>query len=144
MDENAGRIFAEARETLQRTADIEVERRDHSDDPLRSWRRNMPKPEPAPVQCKLTNSETARWKSYIDGQINAAVSAAMAEHRMLADARREAVGKALGEVRAKLREEIVAAVGELRADLTIEKAHAGDRATVIDLPAVLPRDRRAG
>ena len=49
---------------------------------------------------------------------------ALAELRSLSDARVEATGRALGEVRAKLREEIADAVGSLRADLTVEKAHA--------------------
>jgi hypothetical protein len=88
---------------------------------------------------KLTDAEGSRWQRYIDGQINTAISAAMAEHKMLADARQEAVGKALGEVRKQLREEIAAEVGQLRADLTVEKAHGGE---IIDLPALPLRDRR--
>ena len=60
----------------------------------------------------------------------------MAEHRKLAAARMEATGKALGAIRAQMREEMAAEIGSLRADLAVEKAHrSGD---VIDLPAVLP------
>ena len=86
---------------------------------------------------KLTDAEGSRWQRYIDGQINAAISAAMAEHKMLADARQEAVGKALGEVRKQLREEI-AKSDSSAPDLTVEKAHGGE---IIDLPALPLRDR---
>ena len=48
MDERARAIFEEARETLARVADVEVEYRFHDDDGMLSpWSRGMPK-KPAP------------------------------------------------------------------------------------------------
>jgi hypothetical protein len=44
----------------------------------------------------------------------------------------QSMGQALGEIRAQLRDEIRAAVGELRAELAIARAH--DSGKVVDLP----------
>ncbi|WP_354255008.1 hypothetical protein [Bradyrhizobium sp. F1.13.3] len=43
-----------------------------------------------------------------------------------------------------IRAEIVEQVGQLRADIEIQKAHAGERGEVIDLPALPLRSQRRG
>jgi hypothetical protein len=141
MDENARRIFDEAYATLDRVANVAVEERDFDDDPLISWHRNMPQPEPERRERrasheKLTDAEAQRWQNYIDGKI----AAANAERDKIW---RDVLGAVVSEVRRQLRSEISAEVGSLRADVTIAKAHAGDRADVVRLPKFLERRRNA-
>ena len=138
-DEIRKATFAEARaqsyEILERVADVEVEHRSyHDDDPLMSWRRGMPKREPEPPPPRtLTDAEIARMISAAMAEVADAV---FKSPRM--EALKEAIGMALAEERKKMRGEIVEQVGQLRAEITIEKAaerHDG----VVELPRFLSK-----
>jgi hypothetical protein len=88
---------------------------------------------------RLTDAESARvnkqWADWIDERIAAAVSAALAESD-------ERWIRTVGETVILLRGEITAAVGELRADLVVEKVHGDPK--IIDLPVLpLKGERRA-
>ncbi len=109
MDERAREILDRARAAVERTADVTVEHRDHDDDGhLTSWSRGMA-PKPAPV------------------------TAADVE-RIVRDAL-PGVATIIHEVRQQLRAEFQEQIGQLRADVEIQRAHAGgDRGEVIDLP----------
>jgi phage-related protein len=91
------------------------------------WAAGIPKQEEAaPVQRRTTDAESLRWKSYIDGRIEALFDG----DRM--NGLREAIGAALAHERKQFRAEIEglrAEIGQLRADLTIHRAHAGQRST---------------
>jgi len=73
MTDYARAILDRARETLERTADITVERRDHDDDALTRWSRTMPKPAPKPKLHQPTADEINRlrshdWTAFVDGR----------------------------------------------------------------------------
>jgi hypothetical protein len=89
-------------------------------------------PEPAP--SRISAAEELQWKKYIDAKIAAAITER--DERW-----RDVLGALVAEVRKQLRAEISAEVGLLRADVTITKAHAGDRDAVIRLPSWLNRRR---
>jgi hypothetical protein len=74
------------------------------------------------LQCRAPD-----W-SEIDARIAAAF-----------DEQDEVIGIVLAEERERMREEITEAVGELRAELTIARAHEAGR--VIDMPSPLLRKR---
>jgi hypothetical protein len=89
---------------------------------------------PVPASPRISAAEELRLKTYIDTKI----AAANAER----DERwREVLGKLVSEVRKQLRAEISAEVGLLRADLTIEKAHADEHNGVVRLPSWFNRRR---
>ena len=75
----------------------------------------------------------AAWLAEIDRRVAAAI-----------DAHHLEIGEGIAEIRAKLRtqlrDEIAAAVGELRAELTVQRA--AEKADVVTLPA-LPLRRRS-
>ena len=97
------------------------------------------------MQRKLTDAESLRWRSYIDGRIDAGIAAALAERDMHADAQQKAVAIFVADVRRGLRAEFQEQIGQLKADVEIERtARKQDRSAVIDLPALpLRGDRRA-
>jgi hypothetical protein len=134
MDENARKIFDEAFATLDRTAHIKVEHRSYHDDPLTQWAAGMPKkPEPVPAP---TIGE-------IEALVDDRISAALANYHE-AKSMRPVTREVLKGLVAGIRAEILTEVGQLRADLTIEKAHSGDRGgEVIDLPNPFRSVRRA-
>jgi hypothetical protein len=140
MDSEARKIaFAEAKarsiDTLERIADIKVEHRDHDDDALMRWRAGMPKKPPPPTMAEVEH-KIADAMADIDGRIVAAV-AGYHESEVMRPVTR-AVLKALVT---EIRTEILTAVGELRADLNIQRAHAaGD---VVEVPQFLERRRHA-
>jgi len=154
MDDERRRAFAEARArsltmldgdecaaTVAAEAATRVYR-DYSDDPPPMRRRGQPRQElPAPAQRKLTDAENARWSRYIEQLVASRVAAALAEAKTLSDVHVAATGKALGMVRAQLRQEMADAIGSLRADLTVEKAHASGE--LVELPKFLGK-RNAG
>ena len=73
--DEARAVLAEARENVERLADMEVGHRSHGPDPLTQWRHNMPEPEPRPTPVRrTTDAEALRWQNYIDGQIAAAIN----------------------------------------------------------------------
>jgi hypothetical protein len=133
---------ARGRAALERLADFEVERRDHS---AEYWRRPEPPPAPAPQPPQPSVAEVealraADWTKFVDGRIEAA----LAQYHEAASMRpitREVIRGLVAE----LRKEIAAEVGSLRADVEIAKAHAEHRESgdVIDLPPVLPRRAHA-
>jgi hypothetical protein len=104
-------------------------------------RHGAAKPCSAPLTSKsrrtLTDAETLRWKPYIDNRISAAFEA----RAWRDDARRDAIGDALGEIRKQLRAEILTAVGELRADIEVATKAADLRARgdVVELPNFIGR-----
>jgi hypothetical protein len=110
------RARARSLDLLERTEhaaaeNVTAEPRDDDDDVLLSWRRGMPEPEPERHERrasreKLTDSEAARWQTYIDGKI----AAANAERDKLW---RDVLGAVVAEVRKQLRAEITAAVGSV-------------------------------
>jgi hypothetical protein len=139
IDENARKIFDEAFATLDRTADITVERRDHSGE---YWSRPEPKPAPEPVpQARtLTDSESLRWQTYIDNRISAAFEA----RAWRDDARRDAMAEFVAQVRKQLRGEIQEQIGLLRADVEIQQKAAERRERgdgVVELPPFIQRRR---
>ena len=95
-------------------------------------------------QPRMTDAVSARLMAEIDRRIAAAVGAAVSEIEQMSEARLKATGLALGEVRAKLRQQISDEVASLRADLYVERAHASDSAKVIDMPNPLKDRSRAG
>lgn len=95
----------------------------------------------APIRDTGSDAELLRWRNYIDARIAAAVAAELADIRMHAEAQQKAVAIFVADVRRQLREEIVAAVGDLRADITIEKAHTSG--ALVEIPKFLSR-RDAG
>ena len=88
----------------------------------------------------------AGWQNYIDGRIDAGIDAALKARAWHDEAKTEAIGTALGTIRAQLRDEIAAAVGELRADFEIaQKANERreqDRGEIIDMPTIQMRGHR--
>jgi hypothetical protein len=89
---------------------------------------------PTTASPRLSAAEELRWKKFIDAKI----AAANAERDKIW---RDVFGALISEVRKQLRSEIVTAVGELRADVTIEKAHAGEHNGVVKLPSWFNRRR---
>jgi hypothetical protein len=140
MDDEARRAaFAEAKarslETLERVADVTVEHRDHSGE---YWERPKPAPVPTPQPRSPTVAEiemqrSRDWTAFVDSRIEHA----LAERAWRDEARMEATGKALGEIRKQLRAEIQEQIGLLRADITIEKAAERREADVVELPQFL-------
>ena len=119
-------------EALERLADVVVIPREHRyDGLLTDHSRNMPTPEPASQLSRtLTDAEIARM-------IADQVRAALATHdRFWSDVH----GAVIASERKKMRAHVAEQIGQLRADVTIANAHAGERSTVIDLPS----SRRAG
>jgi hypothetical protein len=146
MDDRARAILDEARETLHRVRNVTVERRDSS---AEYWQRPEPAPEPGPQprQPSVAEIEMLRsqdWTRFVDGRINAAFEA----RAWRDDARQDAIGGALSEIRKQLRAEFQEQLGQLRADLVIEKAHGSKLdsvspiSEVIDLPALPLRSQR--
>jgi hypothetical protein len=127
------RARAESCEILERLErlNVTVEERDDYDDPLLSWRRGMPQPEPERHERranreKLTDSEAQRWwQNYIDGKI----TAANAQRDKLW---REVLAGLVAEVRKQMRAEIAGAVGSLRQDIEIAKANAEKHSAKIE------------
>jgi hypothetical protein len=73
------------------------------------------------------------WNKWCDARI----AAALAEHDRVT---MEATGQALGMVRKQLRDEFAERLGQLRAEISIAKAHEDGQ--VVDLPSPLVRKRR--
>jgi hypothetical protein len=97
-------IFDEARETLQRLADIKVERRDQSAD---YW--SQPKPAPAPLRqphqptvAEIEMQRSQDWTRFVDSRIERANAARD-------DYWRDVLGALVSEVRKQLRAEIAKA-----------------------------------
>lgn len=133
-DDERAVILAEARANVERLADLRVEHRDHDDDAVTQWARRMPKSEPpkrqrGPSAAELEQLRARQWTAFVDTRI----AHFFAQHDKV---RLEAMGTALGMMRKQLREEIAAEVGQLRAEVTLQRAHAGarDSGEVIDLP----------
>jgi Zn-dependent protease with chaperone function len=139
MDANAKKVFADAYATLDRVAHVEVEPRNHHDDPLTRWAAGMPKqPEPTPVsQARtLTDAEVSRWQAYVSDQIAAAIK----QH---AEVWREVMARALASERQRHRAEIAKLDLRISASLAeVSKRQAVD-AAIIDLPKLPLRGRRA-
>ncbi|MBR0746196.1 hypothetical protein JQ582_19885 [Bradyrhizobium japonicum] len=151
MDERAQAILDDARETLARIADVRVERRVHRDDGFSTdWARGMP-PKPAPptmaeVEAKIAD-ELDKQATELQTFVRRAITTAKAEHQ----AEHEGLwidvfGAAIAEERKRRRAEVGADIeqlrvelAELRADLTIAKAHA--RGDVVEVPEFLERRR---
>jgi hypothetical protein len=139
MDAEARKAaFAEAKarslDALARTADVKVEPRDHG---VEYWQRPEPAPAPVPQPNQPTVAEiemlrSQDWARFVDGRL----SAALAAHDELW---RDVIGAVIAEERKKMRAEISAEVGQLRADVTVQKAHAGG--DVVELPPFIERRR---
>lgn len=116
MDDRARTIFAKARETLERIADIKVERRIHDDDGhLTPWSRTMP-PKPAPPTMAQVEQKIADVKAelarMIDERANQPRALAVAEIEALVGGRlltSKAIAPVLIELREQLRKEIAEA-----------------------------------
>ncbi|MCA1415286.1 hypothetical protein I6F30_29765 [Bradyrhizobium sp. NBAIM20] len=147
MDERAQAILDDARETLARLADVKVERRVHRDDGFSTdWARGMP-PKPAPptmaeVEAKIADAVT-ELETFVRREITTAKAEHQAEHETLW---LDVFGAAIAEERKRRRaevgdeiEKLRAELAELRADLTIAKAHA--RGEVVEVPEFLERRR---
>ena len=131
MDERARAIFEEARETLARVADVEVEYRFHDDDGMLSpWSRGMPK-KPAPPP-PLTVADVER--KIADGLPGVAAVIHMV---------RTALRREFADEIAKVKSEHDLHRAALLAEIEkLQRGIGGDRAAeVIDLP-MLPRSRR--
>jgi hypothetical protein len=89
----------------------------------RSW--TLPEPEPpkrqAPANLSAAELEQLRSRQW-DAWVQAHIARALAQHDKV---RLAAMGAALGMMRKQLREEIAAEVGQLRAEVTLQRAHAG-------------------
>jgi hypothetical protein len=101
-----------------------------STEPLDRWRAKAEEREAQRKrEKKMTDAQQAKqWEQWCDARI----TRALAEHTRGSE---QAIGEALGTIREQLREEIKNAVGELRAELTVAKAHERG-GPVIDLPAL--------
>jgi hypothetical protein len=104
MDDRARAILDEARETLERLADIKVERRDQSAD---YW--SQPKPAPAPLRqphqptvAEIEMQRSQDWTRFVDSRIERANAARD-------DYWRDVLGALVSEVRRQLRAEIAKA-----------------------------------
>jgi hypothetical protein len=103
---------------------------------------SVEKPAPAaslpPTDAELRQREIERGRSTLNELIDARIEAAFEVRDWQHQATLDAVGDALGKIREQLRAEFAAEIGSLRADMTIERAHAADgvRRDVIDLPSV--------
>jgi hypothetical protein len=114
---------AESLETLERTADIEVERSNHDDDGFLSpWSKGMPK-KPPPVTAAEVGQMIAAAMADIDGRIAAAFETRAWERA----ASTEAIGMALAETRKKMRAEFQEQLGLLRADIEVTNRTGGQR-----------------
>jgi hypothetical protein len=138
--DEAKAILDEARETLERTAHITVERRDHS---AEYWSRPEPKPDPVSVQRRTTDAEAARWQNYIDGKIADAIN----RH---AEIWREVIAQALASERQRHRCEIgkldlrlSGLLAEVTKRQAIEAAERGEHGDVVEVPQFLERRRHA-
>ena len=126
----------QARATLERTAHIRVERRIHDDDDdgmLTAWSRGMPKKEP-PLSADEVRQMIADAKADVLAKIDGLIDAGFEARSWQQDGLLDGIAKVIAEVRAELRKEI--------ADIEISKAHTGDQAKVIDLPALPLRGAR--
>lgn len=87
-------------ESCRQTADETVQRRvQHRDDGFSSdWAAGMPRRQPAPAPTQRSPSAAE-----IEALVDRRIAAALAEQRTIANARRDAVGEALGMVRAQMR-----------------------------------------
>jgi hypothetical protein len=116
-----------------------VERRDHG---VEYWSR--PKPAPAPTSqarqpsvAEIEQMRAADRTRFVDGRISAAI-AARDEYW------RDVLGGLVSAIRKQLRAEISAEVGQLRADIAIEKAaERREHGEIIDMLVPLERKRRA-
>ena len=101
MNDRARAILDEARETLERLADIKVELRDQSAD---CW--SQPKPAPAPLRqshqptvAEIEMQRSQDWTRFVDSRIERANAARD-------DYWRDVLGALVSEVRKQLRAEI--------------------------------------
>ena len=136
--DEARAILNQARETLEQTADIKVERREYRE----QWQR--PGSEPEPVQRKLTDAVSARLMTEIDRRIAAAkaeVEQTIGEHRAATAEWIRASAQAIVLER-KHRDEHDLRISALLAE--VEKMQRGLDAKVIDLPALPLKGQRHG
>ena len=143
-------ILDKARANVDRLRDLKVEHRAYDDDVLMRWRAGMPRPAPPPTMAEI-EQRIADAMADIDSRIAAAFEARAWEH----EATLEAIGMAFAEERKHGRGELAAGIEKLKSEFDLrlsallqateklERGIGGDRGTVIDLPAILPRDRRA-
>jgi hypothetical protein len=140
--DEARAILAEARETLEQTADIEVGHRSHGPDALQSWRRGMPKPESSShneniQRRKLTDAESLRiskqWQAYIDDRIAATLEPLRAAIGVVVAQERQAHGAEIEKLDLRL--------SALLAEVTKRQTIAEAAGEVIDLPALHLRGR---
>jgi hypothetical protein len=143
MDDHAREIFDQARETLARTADVEVVHRSYDDDALTSWRRGMPTERPttlADIDAKIAEHR-AVW---LEVQARA-ISHERQLHRAEVAKLREEFAEDLAALRsivADIRNEHdlrISAV--LHATEKLERGLGGDRGDVVELPSFIQRRR---
>jgi hypothetical protein len=166
------RVRARSLELLERTehaADVRVddlsstdliEPRDDYDDPLVSWRRGMPQPEPERHERraereKLTDSEAQRWQNYIDGKIAkanaeldnkiaAAISARDKYWREIAKpGLLDAFANVINEVRDQLRGDFAAKVEQLDLRLSALLGDLSKRQSVLEAAERAAAERAA-
>jgi hypothetical protein len=109
------------------------------EDKLTRWRREALEREAEQRRARMQttdelNAQRSRdWERWADARI----AAALAEHDRVTI---EGTGQALAEIRSQLREEMQAAIDELRTELAVQRAH--DAGRIIDLPMLPLRPRR--
>jgi RNA-binding protein YhbY len=101
--------LAQSLETLERTATVRVERRDHDDDALTRWRAGMPKSAPtltaAAVEEKIAEAVAAHRAVWIDVQARAIAHERQLHRNGVAKTRAELL-KRIGEDRTLARHEL--------------------------------------
>jgi hypothetical protein len=142
MDARAKAIFDEARATLHRVRDVEVEYRNHEDgDHLTAWSRGMPK-KPPPPTIEQVRQEIADALAKQPRALTAPDVRQMIDDTFLDPVRIDSHGKLISDERKRWRAEIARL--ELSIDALVraetKRIEAAERGDVIDLPA---RNRRA-
>jgi hypothetical protein len=159
MDDEAERrynVIAEARETRDRLADVEVRRNDvetwiarkpdivTQPGEFNRWLASQPEeqepepaPPPAPTMAEIeppplpnytfTDAEIARMFVSVQADFDSKLAAAVKARVSWEQARQDATGDALSKIRKQLRDEFQEQLGLLRADIEIMTKHAERR-----------------
>lgn len=111
------------------------------EDPLTAWRRNMPEPEarPAPARERTLDTVPTALIAFVEARIAAVVAE---QRNALVEALGESVGELVDELEEQLTKLFEEKIGELRAELTVQRAAA--KHDMLELPPFLPQLRRVG
>ncbi len=133
-DDLAEALAAPAADPLEQWRSYHAER----DAARKRARADLRRQEREHTEAVMTKAECdAAWNEWADRKI----AAALEQRSSFSEFERDVIGMTLAEERKKMRAELAEAIGQLRAELNMQRAH--DKGTIIDLPA-LPRRRTNG